>query len=181
MCGARTVEISNATLGNGGETFRRLRLKKKLTEYPLRIIISGSGSIDPTAKIFQKRFSPIIVITTKRASEKKLSVLRKLADVVKISGETEIDFRAVLRWLREKWNVKRLLCEGGGELNDALFRAGLVDEINLTICPKIFGGRHAPTISDGLGCPHLADAEQFKLASIKSKNAELFTRYLRAK
>jgi riboflavin-specific deaminase-like protein len=179
MCGARTVEISNATLGNGGETFRRLRLKNKLTEYPLRIIVSGSGSIDPEAKIFQKRFSPIIVLTTKRASEIKLTQLRKLADVVKISGQSEIDFRAVFRWLREKWNIKRLLCEGGGELNDALFRAGLVDEINLTICPKIFGGRHAPTISDGLGFPRLREAEQFKLTSIKSKNAELFTRYLR--
>src|ERR1039458_184969 len=55
-----------------------------------------------------------------------------------------------LNW-RSKWGVKRLLCEGGGELNDALFRAGLVDEIHLTICPKIFGGRTAPTIADGLG------------------------------
>src|SRR5215469_16689275 len=56
MCGARTVEISNATLGTGGETFRRLRLKNKLSEYPLRIIVSGSGSVNATAKIFQKRF-----------------------------------------------------------------------------------------------------------------------------
>ena len=58
MCGARTVEISNAILGNGGETFRRLRLKNGLAEFPLRMIVSGSGSIDPEAEIFQKRFSP---------------------------------------------------------------------------------------------------------------------------
>lgn len=180
MCGARTVEISNATLGNGGELFRRLRLKNKLTEYPLRVIVSGSGSIDPKAKIFQARFSPLIVLTTRRAPEESLAMLREFAEEVKIAGETEIDFRSVLRWLREKWNVKRLLCEGGGELNDALFHAGLVDEINLTICPKIFGGHDAPTISDGLGCPHLAGAQQFKIASFSNKNAELFTRYLRA-
>jgi riboflavin biosynthesis pyrimidine reductase len=77
--------------------------------------------------------------------------------------------------LRKKWNVKRLLCEGGGELNDALFRAGLVDEIHLTICPKIFGGRTAPTIADGLGCPKLSAAAAFKLTSFQRMSDELFT------
>ena len=37
-----------------------------------------------------------------------------------------------------------------------LFRAGLVDELHLTICPKIFGGRRAPTIADGLGAKKLS-------------------------
>ena len=179
LSGARTIEISEATLGNGGEKFRRLRLKNGLSEYPLRIIASGSGSIDPKAKIFQKRFSPIMVLTTQRASQKKLRQLEKLADEIKISGKTEIDFAAILRWLREKWNVKRLLCEGGGELNDALFRAGLVDEIHMTFCPKIFGGRTAPTLSDGVGGKRLADAAQFKLVSFQRKKAELFTVFSR--
>lgn len=179
MCGARTVEISQATLGNGGEKFRRLRLKHGLAEFPLRIIVTGSGSIDPAAKIFQKRFSPIIVLTTRRAPQRKLEQLRKLADEIRICGKSEIDFPAALRWLREQWNVKRLLCEGGGELNDALFRAGLVDEIHATICPIIFGGRTAPTLSDGLGCLRLADAAKFKLSSFRREKAELFTVFLR--
>jgi riboflavin-specific deaminase-like protein len=175
ICGARTVEISQSILGNGGEKFRKRRLKNGLAEYPLRIIVSGSGSIDPKAKIFQKRFSPIIVLTTRRASVENLSLLAARADKVKICGETEINFPAVLRWLRTEWNVKRLLCEGGGDLNDALFRASLVDEINLTICPKIFGGRTAPTISEGLGFQNLARAEEFKIQSIKQFEGELFT------
>jgi len=86
-----------------------------------------------------------------------------------------------LRWLHTKWGVKRLLCEGGGELNDALFHAGLVDEINLTICPKIFGGRTAPTIADGFGCQRLTDAVQFELTSMKRNKAELFTVFSRRK
>jgi riboflavin-specific deaminase-like protein len=177
MCGARTVEISQATLGNGGEQFRRRRLKNKLGEYLLRILVSGSGSVDPAAKIFQKRFSPIIILTTGRAPEKKLAQLRPLADEIRICGETEIDLRATLGWLREKWNVRRLLCEGGGELNEALFRAGLVDEIHLTICPKIFGGRQAPTVADGRGFSRLAEAAQFKIAAKKPIKGELFTTY----
>ncbi len=181
MCGARTIEISQSILGTGGEKFRKLRLKGGLAEYNLRVIVSGSGSIDPAAEIFKKRFSPIIVLTTERASAKKLKLLCELADEVKICGEKEINFRAALLWLRTKWNVKRLLCEGGGELNDALFRAGLVDEINLTICPKIFGGRSAPTIAEGIGFPKLADAAKFELTSIIRKKAELFTVFSRVK
>jgi 2,5-diamino-6-(ribosylamino)-4(3H)-pyrimidinone 5'-phosphate reductase len=181
MCGARTVEISQGILGTGGEKFRKQRLKRGLAEYNLRVIVSGSGSIDPQADIFRKRFSPIIVLTTERASAKKLAQLRKLADEVKICGEREINFPAALRWLREKRRVKRLLCEGGGELNDALFRAGLVAEIHLTICPKIFGSRTAPTIADGRGFQRLADAGRFKIRSIRQFEGELFTVFSRRK
>lgn len=179
LCGARTVEISDATLGNGGETFRKLRVQKKLAEFPVRVLVSGSGSINPRAKIFSKKNSPLIVLTTEQISPGKLKTLSRLADEVKIFGETEIDFVAALRWLQRQWNVKRLLCEGGGELNDALFRAHLVDEIHLTICPHIFGGRSAPTISDGQGFSHLASAERFKLRSAQPCKAELFTVFSR--
>jgi riboflavin biosynthesis pyrimidine reductase len=85
-----------------------------------------------------------------------------------------------LRWLRRKWGVKRLLCEGGGELNDALFRAGLVDELRLTVCPKIFGGRTAPTIADGVGAGLLARASQLELKSATRRADELFLVYAKA-
>lgn len=181
MCGARTVEISNSILGTGGAKFRRLRRQHGLAEYNLRVVVSGSGSINPEAEIFKKSFSPVIVLTSQRASAKKLARLRAVADAVAVFGETEVNFRAALRWLREKWGVQRLLCEGGGELNDALFRAGLVDEINLTICPKIFGGRTAPTIAEGRGFPRLANAVRFELTSMQREKAELFTVFSRQK
>lgn len=181
MCGARTVEISESILGNGGEKFRKRRIKNGLAEFNLRVIVSGSGSVNPAAKIFQKRFSPIIVLTTERISSKNLKLLGKFADEVKICGKTEINFPSALSWLRTQWQITRLLCEGGAELNDALFRAGLVDEINLTICPKIFGGRTAPTIAEGCGFPNLAQAEGFKISSIKHHNGELFTVFSKGK
>jgi riboflavin biosynthesis pyrimidine reductase len=70
-----------------------------------------------------------------------------------------------------------LLCEGGGELNDALFRAGLVDELHLTICPKIIGGRLAPTIADGLGALKLDQAARLQLKSARRLGDELFLVY----
>jgi len=103
-----------------------------------------------------------------------LKQLRAVADEVRTIGTDEVDFPTALRWLHRAWNVQRLLCEGGGELNDALFRAGLVDELHLTLCPRVIGGRLAPTIADGLGFAHLLDAFQLRLASTKRVGGELF-------
>jgi riboflavin-specific deaminase-like protein len=174
MCGARTVDLSPATLGTGGAKYRRLRIKRGLREYNLRIIVSGSGTVNPNAEIFKHRSSPIIILTTERASASSRRRLIGLADDVKICGKTEINFRSAFRWLRRKWGVKRLLCEGGGELHGALIRAGLVDELHLTISPRIFGGRTSPTIADGAGFQKLADAAKLKLKSSRRVSDEMF-------
>ena len=179
MCGARTVETAETTLGPGAARFRRRRIKHGLAPCHLRVIVSGSGSLNPDADVFKARISPVLILTTARISKVHLKKLRAVAEEVKICGRSEIDFRAALLWLREKWGVQRLLCEGGGALNDALFRADLVDEIHLTICPKIFGGRAAPTIADGLGAGRLAEAAIFELTSTRRIKAELFTVFSR--
>jgi riboflavin-specific deaminase-like protein len=174
MCGARTADLNAITMGPGPAKFRRRRRRGGLAEYNLRVIVSGSGSIDPRARVFRHRFSPILILTTGRASRARLARLTALADEVKVCGRREIDFDGALRWLRTTWGVKRLLCEGGGELNAALFRAGLVNELHLTVCPKIFGGRAAPTIADGLGAARLAQATRLRLRSLRRVGDELF-------
>lgn len=174
MCGARTVEADAVTLGPGPAKFRRLRLRRGLAEYNLRVIVSGAGTLSPAAEIFQHRFSPIIVLTTQRAGRERVRRLEALADEVKVCGESEIDFRAALRWLRQKWNVQRLLGEGGGDLNWALVRAGLVHELHLTVCPRVFGGRAAPTIADGRGFEALRLAARFRLISLQRVADETF-------
>ena len=177
MSGARTVDLSPVKLGPGGAKFRRQRLRRGLTEYNLRIIVSGGGTINPQAEIFKHHFSPIIILTTARAPRSKLKQLEKLADEVKICGEREIDFPFALRWLRKKWKVNRLLCEGGGEINGALLEARLVNEIHVTLCPCIFGGRTAPTLADGRGFARLADAARLQVKSRKRIGDELFLVY----
>lgn len=174
MAGARTVDLNPVNLGPGSAKYRRMRIKNGLTEYNLRIVVSGGGTLDPKAEVFQKRFSPIIILTTESAPQTNLERLRALATEVKVFPGDEIDFREALAWLRRKWKVKRLLCEGGGEIDGALFRAGLVDELNLTICPRILGGRNAPTIADGLGIKKLVESVQLRERSIRRVGDELF-------
>jgi riboflavin-specific deaminase-like protein len=178
MAGARTVDSNPVNLGPGPERYRKLRLKRGLSEYNLRIVVSRSGSLNPEAEIFRHRFSPIILLTTGRASARRLKALASRVDDLRVCGESDLDWPATLAWLRDKWKVKRLLCEGGGELNDALFRAGLVDELHLTVCPLIFGGRVAPTIADGVGSP-LAEACYLSLQSLRRVGNEVFLVYSR--
>ena len=174
ICGARTLEAEGAVLGTGSEAFRRLRLKLGLAEHALRVVVSGSASIRPDAAIFSRRFSPIIVLATRRAPKKRLATLERVADSVLLCGERDIDFHEALEELHREWNVRRLLCEGGGELNDALFRADLVDEIHLTICPRVFGGAVAPSIADGIGFSRLGDASRFTPKSLRRRGDETF-------
>jgi riboflavin-specific deaminase-like protein len=177
MAGARTTDSNPITLGPGPAKYRRLRLRHGLAEFNLRIIVSRSGTVNPKAEVFQRRFSPIIILTTRRATASRLRALRAVAAEVKICGTREIDFPRALRWLREKWGIKRLICEGGGELNDALFRSGVVDQLHLTVCPMILGGRTAPTIADGLGASSLAQAAQLALVSARRHDDEMFFVY----
>jgi len=177
MAGARTVESGPITMGLGAAKFRRMRIRQGLAEYNLRVVTTRSGNLNPKAEIFNKKFSPVIVLVSDRASDASVRQLQTVTKHVKSFGKDDVDFRKAFQWLREEWGVKRLLCEGGGDLNDALFRAGLVNELHLTICPKIFGGRTAPTIAEGAGVLKLADAAQFKLKSMKRVGDELFVVY----
>jgi riboflavin-specific deaminase-like protein len=179
MSGARTIG-RDVKLSPGAAKYRRRRLQHGLAEYNLRIVVSGSGSISPQADFFRYKSAPGLVLTTERISRGKLRQLEAVADEVKVCGQDEVDFEEALRWLRRKWNVKRLLCEGGGEVNEGLFRADLVDEVYVTLCPLIFGGRTAPTLSDGIGFERLADAPQFALKSAQRVGDELFLIYRRA-
>lgn len=174
MCGARTVAAGEVRLDPGPIRYRRRRRRAGLAESHLRVLVSGSGRVSPAAAIFKHRFSPILILATEKAGPRRLRNLARLADEVRICGREEIDFAAALRWLRRKWNVRRLLVEGGGELNGALFGAGLVDELHLTICPLLFGGRRAPTIAEGAGPASLAGLRALELVSKRLVGGELF-------
>ena len=144
---------------------------------PARVIVSGSGQVNAQHTIFRTRGAPVIVLTSERILARRLKALKQAADAVHVCGANNVDFEAAFEFLREHHGVKRVLCEGGGRLNDSLLRAGMVDEVNLTICPLILGGQDAPTIADGIGFGQLDDAAQFKLHTRKQVADEMFLTY----
>jgi riboflavin biosynthesis pyrimidine reductase len=59
-----------------------------------------------------------------------------------------VNLRSALEALNRELGVKRLLVEGGGNVNGEFLRAGLIDEISLAICPAVDGARGAPSVFD---------------------------------
>lgn len=177
MCGARTAEVEGVTLLPGGARYRKMRLRHGLSEYNLRVVVSGSGSINTGAKIFKVKQSPLIVITTEKIPKINLSKLEETGASVLVCGKDRIDFVQALKILKRDWKVNVLLSEGGGKLNASLFECGLVNRLYITICPFIFGGKDAPTIADGAGFKTLDSAVKLELKSLKRVGKELYLVY----
>ena len=95
------------------------------------------------------------------------------------SDTSEIDLLATLARMRNELGIERLLCEGGSVLNSQLFTLGLIDEIFLTLAPKIRLGEDTPTIADGLALAR-DKIQEFKLIECHQVKNELFLRYRRA-
>jgi riboflavin biosynthesis pyrimidine reductase len=68
-------------------------------------------------------------------------------------GPGRVDLAAALARLRSDLGVRSVLCEGGPHLNAELLRAGLVDELFLSLAPKLLGGADALTIVAGAALP----------------------------
>ena len=91
---------------------------------------------------------PIVVVLTENVTDAHLAGLRGEGVSYIFAGKSEIDLALTLEILNRELGVKRLLLEGGGAANGAFLRAGLVDELNLILCPAVDGARGAPIVFD---------------------------------
>src|ERR1700761_9040353 len=91
---------------------------------------------------------PIVVVLTKEVTDAHLAGLRGEGVSYIFGGDTELDLALILEILNRELGVKRLLLEGGGGVNGAFLRSGLVDEISLILCPTVDGAKGAPSVFD---------------------------------
>ncbi len=99
---------------------------------------------------------PIVVVLGSQVSDAHLEGLRRDGVSYFFGGEGALDLAAVLQFLYEQLGIRRLLIEGGGHVNGAFLRAGLIDEISLALCPAVDGAQGAPSVFDSAA----QDAEQ---------------------
>jgi 5-amino-6-(5-phosphoribosylamino)uracil reductase len=151
---------------------RRARRERE----PLRIVVSRSGDgIRPEMKIFDPaRGGSSIVVHTARMPAAARARLAAVAELVEL-GAVAVAMHDLLSWLAGR-GVRTVLCEGGGDICAQLLAARAVDEIHLTLTPRILGGARAPSMVNGAGFApdEIPDA---KLAAVEQLGDELFLRY----
>ena len=157
----------------GGSTLRASQVI-----YPpeiARFVATRSGDLPSSNRFFTDAPSRAYVVMPEEPATVLSSSLHAAAVVIP-AGRDDVDWPAVLRRMRTELGVQYLLCEGGGELNDQLFQAGLADELFLTLAPKVKGGRHLPTMAGGDGfAPGLA--LPLELLSAYRDGSEVYLRY----
>jgi len=174
LLGHTSLESDNVRLGLPAE-LQELRITRGQSRSPLRVIVSNKGRIDDRLKIFQSDVSPIIIFSTKRMPPKSQEALRKKA-ILHLTGAREIDLAAMLKTLRDQYKVRTLACEGGPTLFRALLERDLVDQLNLTIAPYMFGGAKAPTLT-GLSKEFLPHSVHCSLIEMRTVGDECFLTY----
>jgi riboflavin-specific deaminase-like protein len=143
----------------------------------LRVVVTRTGEgVDPSARIFAAELGgEAVVAHASTMGEPRRAALRSRATLAEL-GASEVDVAALLAWLARERGCRVVLCEGGGVLNAQLFAARAVDELYVTLVPRVLGGARAPTMvaGDGFAPDAIPDA---RLAACDRVGDELFLVY----
>ena len=152
LVGAGTVRAEEMNLGVP-EKLAEKRKKKGLPGQPLGVVVAGASELPLSRKLFRsagsEEVSRLVVIAGGATPEETLlSAVDLGASVLRTRGSTRPEPDHVLRLLAEEFGVRSVLLEGGPAINFSFLAADAVDEMFLTLSPKIFlaVGEDAPAI-----------------------------------
>ncbi len=171
MVGAGTVRIERYGRIVRDPAVRARRAERGLAPDPLAVIVSGTLALPPDGPLLQDPESRVVIVTGSRS---ELEGARAQVDYLRGPEGGELDLGPVLARLRDDYGVRSVLCEGGPDLNASLFPAGLVDELFLSVAPKVAGGSAALTIVGGLPLPEPVELD---LVWLLESEGHLFARY----
>ena len=175
LIGHSTLKHDNVRLGLPDPELREARIARGQTPYPLRVIVSNEGRIDSGLKIFQSDISPIVIFSTVSMPPRYQRLLRQKA-TLHLSDARSVDLAWMLEQLHSEYQIRSVACEGGATLFRALLEEDLVDQLNLTIAPYLFGGANAPTLT-GLSKDFLPRSVQCSLIEMRTAGEECFLTY----
>lgn len=175
LVGARTIVADDPTFTEHG-IYKDERVQHGMSPQPIKVVVSGTGSVPESARMFQPNGAPALVFTTEHIASNRREILEKVADAVHIVGGTDVDFPQIVEILSRTYGVRNLLIEGGGQINFAMFRAQLIDEVYLTLSPRVIGGRDVPTPVEGVGF-NFADLIELELMEHQVVNNDIFLHY----
>jgi 2,5-diamino-6-(ribosylamino)-4(3H)-pyrimidinone 5'-phosphate reductase len=139
---------------------------------PVRIIIDSKARIPLNSRIIKSsKKIQTIVGTTRNAPIRKINALKKVGVQVLFSGKRKVNIKSLFQQL-ENLGLKRILVEGGGEINWSVLKIGLANELIVTISPVVVGGRNAKTLVEGEGISNITNGIKLKLTRtlINNKN-----------
>ena len=165
----------------------RLTVRLAKGKNPARIIVDSKGRIPLESRVLSTaRSIKTIVAVTSQAPEEKIAKIRETGAKVLVVKEGRgynvavphgVDLKQLFLSLKGM-GMNKFLVEGGGELNWSLLRLGMVDELTVTIAPKIAGGRLATTLVEGDGFDQMSEGIKLRLERVeRKKSGELVLRY----
>lgn len=143
----------------------------------LRVVVTRAGDqIEPTATMFHASLGgEAVVAHASTMPDWKRAHLRECATLVEL-GSHDVDLLALLGWLARERACDVVVCEGGGVLLAGFFAARAVDELYVTVAPRILGGSAAPTMVEGDGFEPDAVPDA-RLSSVERVGDEVFLLY----
>jgi riboflavin biosynthesis pyrimidine reductase len=205
LVGAGTVRAERYRRLVRDEAHRQLRRERGLSEEPLACIVSASLTLapesvpllaDPAARIVILTPSPAGELTGGASSRHttpdgqpppggQVAPGRQATreeqgppvEYVRAAREGHLDLPTAMAELYTRWGVRTMLCEGGPHLNGALLAAGLVDDLFLSLAPKLGGGA-GPRASLRIVCgPELDPPVELELREALESEGCLLLRY----
>jgi riboflavin-specific deaminase-like protein len=167
MVGAGTLRAERYGRMTKSSELREKRLAEGLAPDPLAVIVSARLDIPADLPLLNEPEQRVVIAT---GSDASLADTGEQVEYARLGD----DLPKLMAYLQEAHGIRSVLCEGGPTLNSYLFAAGLVDELFLTLNPKVAGGAAALTIVAG---PDLVEPAELDLVSVAEGDGDLFTRW----
>jgi 2,5-diamino-6-(ribosylamino)-4(3H)-pyrimidinone 5'-phosphate reductase len=176
LVGAGTLRSEDLTL-SVDEPLARRREERGLKAQPLPIILSRSGNVPANRRIFRENNEgDVLILTGSYADGQQLARLSELATIRRYATAGLAELSEIVETLADEFAVRHLLVEGGPKVNRSFLEAQLVDELFLTLAPKIVGGESRSLI-EGETLPH--GGNRLDLISVHLSDSEIYLRFRR--